>query len=206
MMGGKSDERNYLLDDCYPQHRVTLTKDFYISKYPVTRAQYRAAMGTNPSDFKGDNLPVENVSWDEAVAFCKKVGGRLPTEAEWEFAARGGNKSNGYIYSGSNNLDEVGWYSGNSGSVTHPVGQKAPNELGIYDMSGNVWEWCSDWYGSYPNGSVSDPTGPSSGSSRVFRGGSWYYASRYCRVAYRHNASPSYRHDRLGLRVAFDVK
>jgi len=116
------------------------------------------------------------VNWTEATAFCEAVGGRLLTEAEWEFAARGGNKTRGYIYSGSNNLDEVGWYWNNAGTYAYeckPVGQKLPNELGIYDMSGNVWEWVNDWYGSYPNGAVTDPTVPETGSYRVDRGGGW---------------------------------
>jgi len=209
MMGGKSGEEGYLWSGCYPQHQVTLTRDYWVSKYPITQGQYKSVIGSNPSysDYGiGDNYPVNNVSWYDADEFCKSVGGRLLTEAEWEFAARGGNKSKGYIYSGSNNLNEVGWYDGdNSGGRTHPVGQKKANELGIYDMSGNVWEWCSDWYGDYPNGSVTDPTGPSSGSNRVIRGGSWNYISPYCRVAHRNGYSPSYRRNDLGLRVAFDA-
>jgi|GEM_PF-950627 len=206
MMGSPANESERRSNET--QHRVTLTKDYYISKYPVTQAQYRAVMGTNPSYFKGDNLPVETVNWDEAVAFCRKVGGRLPTEAEWEFAARGGNNSQGYIYSGSNGLRWFGWYDGNSGSKTHPVGQRLPNELGIYDMSGNVWEWCNDWYGDYPttgSASVIDPVGPSSGSSRVFRGGGWRGNSQYCRVALRGYYSPSNRDYDLGLRVVFNA-
>jgi formylglycine-generating enzyme required for sulfatase activity len=182
---------------------VTLTEDFYISKYPVTQAQYRVVMGNNPSWFSGDNKPVEGVSWYDAVSFCEAVGGFLPTEAQWEFAARGGNNSNGYIYSGSNNLDEVGWYWSNSSSGTKDVGQKKPNELGIYDMSGNVWEWCSDWYGSYP-GTVTDPTGPSSGSNRVIRGGSWGNSEEFCRVSDRSHGDPGFCNSYfLGFRAAF---
>jgi len=178
--------------------------DYWVSKYPVTQKQYKKAMGYNPSRFSGGDNPVECVSWVAAVLFCKEIGARLLTEAEWEFAARGGNRSNGYIYSGSNNVDEVAWHWGNSSSGTKPVGQKKPNELGIYDMSGNVWEWCSDWYGDYPTGAVTDPVGPSSGSGRVYRGGSWSDISQYCRVALRDDYSPSGSNYNLGLRVAFN--
>jgi len=185
--------------------------DFYICKYEVTQELWEAVMGNNPSNFTGsENLPVENVSWDDAQEFIRKLNlmtgkkYRLPTEAEWEFAARGGNNSKGYEYSGSGDMDQVAWYNGNSGGRTQPVGKKKPNELGIYDMSGNVWEWCSDWYGDYPSGSVTNPKGPDSGSSRVFRGGSWSGYSQDCRVAYRYGNSPSFRDYDLGLRVAFN--
>ncbi|MFM7153813.1 MAG: formylglycine-generating enzyme family protein, partial [Bacteroidota bacterium] len=127
---------------------------------------------------------------------------RLPTEAEWEYAARGGNKSNGYEYSGSNNLNEVGLYWDNFGSKTHAVGEMNPNELGLYDMSGNVWEWCSDWKGDYPSGSQINPTGPTNGSSRVIRGGSWNDYPRNCRVAVRHYGAPGHRSGYLGFRLA----
>jgi hypothetical protein len=182
---------------------VTLTEDFYIGKYPVTQAQYRAVMGSNPSKFRGDNKPVEMVTWQNAVNFCKAVGGFLPTEAQWQFAARGGNNSNGYTYSGSNNLGEVGWYYDNSGYETHPVGQKKPNELGIYDMSGNVWEWTADWYQyDYPSSSM-NPTGANSGNYRVIRGGSWRNYEGNCRVFYRHNGYPDDSNNYRGFRVAF---
>ena len=143
------------------QHQVTLTKDFWLSKYPITWGQY--------DNFSGSNYPVNYIPWFEANDWAKSKGGRLPTEAEWEFAARGGNKSQGYIYSGSNNLDEVGWYGGDyeSEERTHPVGEKKANELGIYDMSGNVYEWCNDLYGSYPTEAVTNPTGSSTGDYRV---------------------------------------
>ena len=155
-----------------------------------------------------DNHPVIHVSWNDAKAYCewlsRKTGQsfRLPTEAEWEYAARGGNKSRGYKYSGSNSINDVAWYTSNSGSKTHQVGTKSPNELGIYDMSGNVWEWCQDWYGNYSSGSQTNPTGPSSGSTRVRRGGSWCNFAEYCRVSYRISYSPDYRDDILGLRLA----
>ena len=164
-------------------------------------------MGKNPSSFTGDNNPVERVSWNEAQEFCQKLSTligkkyRLPTEAEWEYAARGGNKSKGYKYSGSNTIGDVAWYTSNSGRKTHPVGQKQPNELGIYDMSGNVWEWCYDWKGSYSSSPQTNPTGPTSGSTRVFRGGSWEYTAKICRVAYRDGNFPGIRGSYLGLRV-----
>ena len=195
-------------DDEKPVHQVTLG-DYYIGKYEVTQAQWKAVMGhsNNPSHFKGDNLPVENVSWNDAKMFIsrlnRKTGKRysLPTEAEWEYAARGGNKSEGMEYSGGG-IDYVGWYEGNSNSKTHPVGEKWENELGIYDMSGNVWEWCSDWYGSYSSSSQTDPKGPSSGSNRVNRGGCWYGSASYCRVANRDSDSPGYRLINLGFRLS----
>ena len=162
-------------------------------------------MGSNPSNFKGNNLPVENVSWYDCQTFIKRLNSytgrnfRLPTEAEWEFAARGGNYSRHYKYSGSNKIDDVAWYSENSGHRTHPVGNKQPNELDLYDMSGNVWEWCSDWYGSYSSYSQSNPTGPNSGSYRVNRGGSWI--GWFCRSASRINFKPGDCFIDLGLRL-----
>ena len=179
-----------------PTHQVTLTNDYYIGKTEVTQALWKAVMGNNPSYFKGDNLPVENVSWDDCQKFISKLNSltgqnfRLPTEAEWEFAARGGNNSNHYQYSGSNELGDVAWYDGNSGDKTHVVATKQPNELGLYDMSGNVWEWCSDWFGNYSSSSLTNPTGPNSGSYRVLRGGGWSSLARNCRSSYRHGVAP----------------
>ena len=196
-------------DDEKPTHHVTLTNDYYIGKYEVTQALWKAVMGKNPSYFKGDNLPVENVSWDDCQEFISKLNRitgktfRLPTEAEWEYAARGGNKSRGYQYSGSNNLSDVAWFRGNSGGKPHAVGTKQPNELGIYDMSGNVDEWCQDWYwyGAYSSSSQVNPTGANSGSYRVCRGGSWGCIARICRSSYRYCGTPVSRYTFLGLRL-----
>jgi formylglycine-generating enzyme required for sulfatase activity len=170
----------------------------------VTWRNNTSGNGVQPSTH-----PIIHVSWNDAIAFCNwlsEVTGksyRLPTEAEWEYAARGGNNSQGYKYSGSDSLGSVGWYNENSGSSTHAVGKKSPNELGLYDMSGNVWEWCSDWYGAnyYSGSPSSNPRGPSSGSYRVLRGGSWYYYATHCRVAYRYNYTPDFRNDYYGFRL-----
>ena len=190
-----------------PVHQVTLTNDYYMGKYEVTQALWQSVMGSNPSSFNGDDLPVEKVSWDDCQEFISKLNGltgkkfRLPTEAEWEYAARGGKKSSGYQYSGSSNVSDVAWCVGNSGNKTHPVGTKQANELGLYDMSGNVLEWCQDRYGSYVSSSQTNPTGAVSGSYRVFRGGSWYSNAGYCRSSYRDDGSPGYRDSLLGLRL-----
>ncbi len=198
-------------DDEKPVHRVRVD-DFYLGKTEVTQRQWRAVMRNNPSHFKNcDQCPVEQVSWNDIQDFIKKLNNmtgkkyRLPTEAEWEYAARGGSKGRGYTYSGSDNLEEVAWYNGNSGSKTHPVGQKKSNEQGLSDMSGNVWEWCHDWYGSdyYKNSPADNPKGPSSGAFRVIRGGSWYLYADYCRSARRINNGPGYRNGNLGFRLVF---
>lgn len=194
-----------------PIHKVNI-KAFRISKYPVTQAQYQAVMGDNPSYFKGDDLPVENVSWNNAKAFCKQLSQmigqevRLPSEAEWEYAARGGNKSQGYTYAGSNDLNEVGWYNQNSGSKIHPVGQKKPNELGIYDMSGNVWEWCEDvWHDNYNDGAPTDGSAwitEGDQEKRLLRGGSWDFTAINCRSARRNwDNLGLWLNSRFGFRV-----
>ena len=182
-MGGTSEMGTPYPDE-KPTHQVTLSSSYYIGETEVTQALWKAVMGKNPSKFNGDNLPVEKVSWKDCQKFIEKLNSltgkrfRLPTEAEWEFAARGGNKSNLTQYSGGGNIDDVAWYDGNSGKKTHPVKKKKANELGIYDMSGNVWEWCQDWWGSYGSSAQTNPKGPDSGSFRVLRGGSWFNNAR----------------------------
>ncbi len=206
-MGATSEQGNDAYNSEKPAHQVTLS-DYYIGETEVTQALWKAVMGRNPSYNKSNSNPVEHVSWNDCQKFIKKLNKltgrtfRLPTEAEWEFAARGGNKSKGYKYAGSNSIDNVAWYTSNSSSKTHAVKTKSPNELGIYDMSGNVSEWCQDWYGSYSSNAQTNPKGPSSGSGRVLRGGSCccIYA-RYCRVSYRINNSPGFRIYDYGLRL-----
>ena len=207
-MMGATPEMEKPNSDEKPLHQVTLTNDYYMGKYEVPQALWEAVMGSNPSEYKGDNLPVEMVSWNDCQEFISKLNSltgrkfRLPTEAEWEYAARGGKKSRGYQYSGNSNITDVAWYDGNSGSKPHPVGTKQANELGIYDMSGNVYEWCSDWYGSYSSSSQTNPTGADSGSFRVFRGGGWGIYARGCRLSYRYIFTPDDRRSYLGLRLA----
>ena len=194
-------------DDEYPTHSVTLS-DFAIGETEVTQELWQAVMGSNPSSFSGTNLPVEEVSWNDCQTFITKLNQltgknfRLPTEAEWEYAARGGNKSKGYKYAGSNTLSDVAWYGDNSSSKTHPVQQKQANELGLYDMSGNVYEWCQDWFGGYSSSAQTNPTGPVSGSYRVGRGGSWSGSAGYCRVSLRYSYTPANYFNVLGLRLA----
>lgn len=206
LMGATEEQGGYAEGDERPVHKVSLSP-YYIATVEVTQAQWKAVMGSDPSKFKGDNLPVESVNWEEAMDFCERlseVTGKkyvLPTEAQWEFAARGGNLSQGYKYSGSDSIGEVAWYSENSGGQTHPVGEKKANELGLYDMSGNVWEWCLDWYGTYSPEDAVNPQGPEEGSYRVFRGGSWSSIARHCRVSDRSDSSPGDRYLSLGFRV-----
>ncbi|MBO4613793.1 MAG: formylglycine-generating enzyme family protein [Bacteroidales bacterium] len=205
---GCTDEQD---DDCWeaesPVHSVTLD-DFYIGKYEVTQGLWQEVMGANPSRFKGnDSLPVENVNWDDCKKFIQKLNKmtgknfRMPTEAEWEYAARGGKKTKKTKYSGSDNIDKVAWYWNNDTVITHKVGTKHPNELGIYDMSGNVKEWCSDWFGKYKNYSQVNPVGPSSGSERIVRGGDCAAKAGYSRVSCRIGYEPYTRINRLGLRL-----
>ena len=204
-------------DDERPQHSVTITRSFLMARTEVTQAQYVAVTGlTNPSNFKGDQLPVEQVNWTEAVSFCNKLseldgltkaydannnvnlaanGYRLPTEAEWEYAARAGTTTPRY-----GDLGTVAWYAGNSGGTTHAVGLKVANVWGLYDILGNVWEWTGDWYEGYSATAVTDPTGASSGSNRVLRGGGWYSGARYVRAAPRNFNDPGNRRDDLGFR------
>jgi formylglycine-generating enzyme required for sulfatase activity len=186
-----------------PQHQVTISKSFEMHTTEVTQSQWEAVMGSNPSSFKGPDLPVEMVSWDDAQEFITKLNAmgdgyryRLPTEAEWEYAARAGTTG---PYAGD--LDAMAWYDKNSGGKTHPVATKAANARGLYDMHGNVWEWVQDWKGDYSASAVTDPVGPSSGSRRVHRGGSWNSKSQYCRSALRHYYSPDSRYFYLGLRL-----
>jgi formylglycine-generating enzyme required for sulfatase activity len=215
-MGATAEQGSDAYDWEYPTHQVTLS-GFSIGQTEVTQELWRAVMGSNPSYFSGNlQRPVECVSWNDCQQFIAKLNEmtgkqfRLPTEAEWEYAARGGNLSQGYKYSGSNNIDDVAWYRDNAYNVgssspdygTHTVATKQPNELGIYDMSGNVGEWCQDWYGSYSAGAQTNPTGPASGSDRVFRGGSWGSGAGYCRVSNRDDFSPDLRGSGLGVRLA----
>ncbi|GMQ79795.1 MAG: hypothetical protein BMS9Abin03_234 [Thermodesulfobacteriota bacterium] len=216
MMGSPSNESGRDSDE--KQHRVTLTKEFYMQSTEVTQGQWKAVMGNNPSEFKncGDDCPVEKVSWNDVQEFIRKLnrreGGnryRLPTEAEWEYAARAGSTTafaNGGITElkcgFDSNLDAMGWYCGNSNEKTHPIARKQPNSWGLYDMHGNVWEWCQDWYGKYSSSFVTNPTGPSDGSFRVSRGGGWIRNARYCRSALRNRDSPGDRYNAaLGFRL-----
>ena len=216
-----------------PPVTIIISKPFYISKYEITQQQYKAVMGNNPSEFKGDDLPVEQVSWYDALNFCNALsqsegltpcytingtkvtsdfeanGYRLPTEAEWEYAAKAGTKTDFYsgklTYSGNSpidpNLDKIAWYSANSSNTTHPVGQKTPNAFGLYDMSGNVWEWCWDRYAEYPSKETKDYQGPEIGTYRVYRGGGWRNLAWYCRSTNRDRNYLDDKNNSLGFRV-----
>ncbi|MFO0011431.1 MAG: formylglycine-generating enzyme family protein [Planctomycetota bacterium] len=203
------------------QHQVTISNDYYLGVTEVTQGQYEKVMGTNPSYFQkrfiresdSSMYPVERVLWEDAVEFCKKLSDlpeekkagrvyRLPTEAEWEYACRAGSTTAFHFGESPEQLGDYAWYFDNSGYCTHPVALKKPNAWGLYDMHGNVWEWCSDWYDEYPKGTVSDPTGPKEGSSRVNRGGSWFYEAANCRSAFRLRGNPSFRSDYNGFRLA----
>ncbi len=198
-----------------PVTQVTLSEGFWLGQTEVTQGQYEAVMGNNPSFFTrlGKDAPVEKVSWDDAMEFCQKLTQReqtfgrlpsgyaytLPTEAQWEYACRAGTTGD---FAGTGKLDDMGWHQENGDDTTQPVGMKRPNAWGLYDMHGNVWEWCLDWLGRYPGGSVSDPTGPTLGSDRVARGGGAWVVASYCRSAFRFGYSPDYRFDILGFRLA----
>lgn len=205
LMGATPDMGAHELDEV-PVHKVTLSS-YYIGQVVVTQSLWKAVMGNNPSHFKGENKPVENVSWNDCQRFCKILNTltgehfRLPSEAEWEFAARGGIKTKLYRYSGSNNLEDVSWNSTNCEAITHDVAQKQPNELSIYDMSGNVWEWCIDWYSNYNKDAQTNHFGPNSGSQRVMRGGSFLSQLKYLRPSARSNYSPNVHYSSVGFRL-----
>lgn len=210
-MGATSNQVDEANDDESPLHEVTLS-NYYIGEIEVTQELWKAVMGNNPSYYKNLQNPVEQVSWTQCQEFVKNLNKlinkkySLPTEAQWEYAARGGNRSKGYKYSGSDILDNVAWYGAyvdeSTANGTRAVASKQPNELGLYDMSGNVHEWCSDWYGDYPNSSQVDPKGPSGGKQRVMRGGNWYRKPEHCRVSSRNYSKPSYTNRCLGFRLA----
>ena len=215
MMGGTPEQGNDPIDRERPVHQVTLLS-YYIGMTEVTQALWQAVMEENPCYFTGSDLPVEQVTWVECQEFITRLNVltgrnfRLPSEAEWEFAARGGNESFGYKYAGSNYLPAVAWYSYNDSwdergtdyYGTHPVATRGPNELMLFDMSGNVHEWCQDWYGNYGSEDQVDPVGPASGTTRVYRGGSWYFDEWFCRVSFRNGLSPNYRSYGIGMRLA----
>ena len=206
---GATDGQGVEYSDELPTHSVTLSS-YYIGQMEVTQALWRAVMENNPSEHPGDNLPVEKVSWDSVQIFLTKLNAltgrtfRLPTEAEWEYAARGGSQSQGYKYSGGNTIRDVAWYNGYSGYQTHSVGTKAPNELGLYDMSGNVSEWCLDWFGEYSSSAQTNPTGPTSGSRRVCRGGSYNSDAWQCRVSYRSSFEAVFGRNDIGFRLVLE--
>ncbi len=213
-MGATAEQSRAYYDES-PTHQVTLSS-YYIGQTEVTQALWKAVTGYSPTSDGyswdsvyglGNNYPAYYISYNDVESFITKLNSltgrtfRMPTEAEWEYAARGGSKRKGYLYSGGNTLSAVGWYTDNSSSSTHPVAQKAANELGLYDMSGNVYEWCSDWYGSYSSSAQTNPTGPGTGSYRVLRGGCWGNAAEGCRVANRSDNAPSHRYNYNGVRL-----
>ncbi|MDR1612251.1 MAG: formylglycine-generating enzyme family protein [Planctomycetota bacterium] len=208
-----------------PQRQVTISS-FYLGKYELTQEEYQDVIGSNPGQHQGENLPLENLTWFEALVYCNERsrregltpaydidgesvtwnraanGYRLPTEAEWEYAAGGGNRRDAFLYAGSNDADGAGWHSGNSGGMSHRVGMKAANALGLFDMSGNVGEMCWDFHGNYADAGQTNPQGVASGSYRVGRGGCWYYGAQYLRVAFRAHITPSARYGFVGFRLA----
>lgn len=207
-MGATSEQGSDARSNEKPIHSVTLST-YYMGETEVTQELWQAVMGNNPSFNVGSRKPVDCVSWNDCQDFVTRLSNltganfRLPTEAEWEFAARGGNNSQGYKYSGSNTIDDVAWYHDNwTIENTHDVAQKLPNELGLYDMTGNVEEWCQDWYGNYSSSSQTNPTGPTTGTYRVSRGGDWYTITKFCHVSFRNSDRPGYKTDSRGLRLA----
>ncbi len=209
MMGSPGNEKDRSLNEG-PQHEVTISKPFYMGKYEVTQAQWQAVMGNNPSYFNGNNLPVDGVSWNDCQDFIQKLNQlgqgtfRLPTEAEWEYACRAGTTTRFYWGDDPSyaQIKDYGWYDGNSGGKTHEVGAKLPNKFGLFDMSGNVYELCQDWYGKYSSGTHIDPAGAVNGSLRVLRGGDWYCVDWYCRSAIRDYGYPGFRGNGVGFRVS----
>ena len=211
---GGSFQMGNASDDAYkdekPVHKVMVSA-FYLGETEVTQALWEAIMGDNPSRFKGGKRPVENVSWNDCNEFILKLNEitghqfRLPTEAEWEYAARGGKKGHGYKYAGKNTIKSIAWYIENSDNKTHAVKGKSPNELGLYDMSGNVWEWCSDWYDKYSSESQTNPQGSYSGIYPVLRGGCWNSNDWYCRVSNRSYNNPKFSGDGYGFRLALTI-
>ena len=208
-MGGSLEGIDYK-DNELPAHSMEV-ESFYMSVYEVTQQLWTAVMGTNPSEFIGEQNPVENVSWYDCVEFTTKLSSltgrlfRLPTEAEWEYAAKGGSNQENFEFAGSNHLWEVAWCVSNSEKRTHPVGHKECNGCGLYDMSGNVYEWCSSWYAPYVIESMYNPLGPDNGEDKVFRGGSWKYSDTYCRITYRPHTNPNGRYNNLGLRLVLEI-
>ena len=207
---------DFIMGEANDSHKVKLTKDFYIGVFEVTQGQWEKVMKANPAVFKdvGKDAPVEHVTWEDCQDFIKELNGkkslaltfRLPTESEWEYACRGGDKktSKGFGYSGSDSVDEVAWFVGNnSEGKTHPVGKKKPNELGIYDMSGNIVEWCYDWFGEYPKEPVKDPVGAKTGTARIQRGGGWCFDAGHCPSAFRFKSEPTAQGHWTGVRVVF---
>ena len=210
---GSPDSDGNAGDDEKPQHRVRITKPFYLGKYHVTQEQWQAVMGNNPSHFTSPKNPVEQVSWNDCQQFLEKInaktgmqGGKFvfPSEAQWEYACRAGSTPRYCFGDDASMLGEYAWYATNSGETTHPIGEKKPNAWGLCDMHGNVWEWCADWHddGYYAHSPSDDPTGPATGSDHVIRGGAWVNPARDCRAAARGRGSPGFRFYDLGFRVS----
>jgi formylglycine-generating enzyme required for sulfatase activity len=198
----------------HPRHKTSITRPFYLGRYEVTQAQWTKVMGDNPSYFKGSDLPVESVSWNDVQKFIAKLNTmtgeefRLPTEAEWEYACRAGSNAQYYFGDNEDKLDEYAWYTDNSEGRTHPAGKKKPNSFGLHDMLGNVWEWCADWYSKtyYDISPKDEPRGPASGKHRILRGGAWHYSAIGLRPANRYYQSPEYEYADTGFRIAQDAR